>query len=678
MAQYLLEILSEEIPARMQAGAARDLERMALEGLKAAGLDFTSLSTFAGPRRLTLVVEGLPVTQADRQEERRGPKVSAPAAALEGFLRSTGLDRAALEDRDGVWFATLLHPGRPTAQILAELAAAIIAKFPWPKSMTSGTGSLRWVRPIRGLLSLFDGQVTPFSIEGLAAGDTTLGHRVMGLAEPVQVRDFASYAEALEQGFVVLSAERRKGLILDGARALAAARGLELVEDAGLLEEVAGMVEWPVPLLGDMDPAFLDLPPEVARTTMRVHQRYFAVREPGAAGLAPHFICIANLAAADGGALIAAGNGRVLSARLGDARFFWDEDRKTPLAARLERLAGVTFHAKLGTLRDRAARLETGARLIATRIGADAEAAALAGRLAKADLASGMVGEFPELQGVMGGYYARHEGLGLEVAQALAEQYRPQGPSDQAPSAPVAMALALAEKLDTLIGFFSIGEAPTGSRDPFALRRAALGVIRIILENRLRLPLGALIADLAQDRAPPVPVPADLLPFIFDRLKVALRDQGGRPDLAEAVFALGDDDLPRATARITALADFLATEDGANLLAGFKRASNILAAEAKKGPLPTGESVRAAAPPEEAALFDALAACAPKVETALGREAYDEAMAALAGLRGPVDAFFEKVLVNSEVAQERTNRLRLLGQIRALMRTVADFGLITS
>jgi glycyl-tRNA synthetase beta chain len=672
MAQYLLEILSEEIPARMQAGAARDLERLAVEGLTAAGLDYASLSTFAGPRRLTLVVEGLPLTQADRQEERRGPKVSAPSAALEGFLRSTGLAREALEDRDGVWFATLRHAGRPTAEILAELAVAIIAKFPWPKSMTSGTGALRWVRPIRSLLSLFDGEVTPFEIEGLKAGDTTWGHRVMGKPAPVKVRDFASYAEALEQGFVVLSAERRKGLILDGARALAASRGLELVEDHGLLDEVAGMVEWPVPILGDMDPAFLDLPPEVARTTMRVHQRYFAVRKPGEAGLAPHFICIANLAAADGGVLIAAGNGRVLSARLGDARFFWDEDRKVSLESRLSRLSGVTFHAKLGTLRARAERLEAGARLIATRIGADPQSAALAGRLAKADLASGMVGEFPELQGVMGGYYARHEGLGLEVAQAIAEHYRPQGPSDAAPSAPLSMALALTEKLDTLIGFFSIGEIPTGSRDPYAQRRAALGVIRIILENGLRLPLSALIADLAHR-----PAQKDLLAFIFDRLKVALRDQGGRQDLAESVFALGDDDLVRVTARIEALTAFVATEDGANLLAGFKRASNILAAEAKKGPLPSGDPMRVALPAEEAALFDALAACAPAVTRALAEEAFNDAMTALAGLRRPVDAFFEKVLVNSEVAAERQNRLRLLSHIRELMKRVADFGLIT-
>lgn len=672
MAQYLLEILSEEIPARMQAGAARDLERLAIEGLKAAGLDYASLSTFAGPRRLTLVVEGLPATQADRQEDRRGPKVSAPAAALEGFLRSTGLSRDALEDRDGVWYATLRHAGRPTAEILAELAAGIVAKFPWPKSMTSGTGSLRWVRPIRSLLSLFDGRVAPFEIEGLAAGDTTWGHRVMGKPAPVKVRDFATYAEALEQGFVVLSAERRKELILDGARDLAASRGLELVEDAGLLDEVAGMVEWPVPILGDMDPVFLDLPPEVARTTMRVHQRYFAVRMPGEAGLAPHFICIANLAATDGGALIAAGNGRVLSARLGDARFFWDEDRKVTLASRLARLSGVTFHAKLGTMLARAERLEAGARLIATRIGADPDAAALAGRLAKADLVSGMVGEFPELQGVMGGYYARHEGLGSDVAQAIAEQYRPQGPSDVAPAAPLSMVVALAEKLDTLIGFFSVGEIPTGSRDPFAQRRAALGVIRIILENGLRLPLSNLIADLAQG-----PAPTELMAFIFDRLKVTLRDQGGRQDLADAVFALGDDDLVRVTARIEALEGFLATEDGANLLAGFKRASNILAAEAKKGPLPTGDSSRVTMPPEEAALFDALAACAPAVARALAEEAFHDAMTALAGLRGPVDAFFDKVLVNSEVAAERQNRLRLLSDIRELMRRVADFGLIT-
>jgi glycyl-tRNA synthetase beta chain len=672
MAQYLLEILSEEIPARMQAGAARDLARLAGEGLKAAGLPYSEISTFAGSRRLTLVVEGLPLRQDDRADERRGPRVGAPEAAVEGFLRSTGVAREELQERDGVWFAVIRHSGRPTGEILGELAGSLIARFPWPKSMTSGAGSLRWVRPIRSLISLFDGQVAPFEIEGLAAGALTAGHRFMGAPGPFAVRDFADYRAGLEEHFVVLDAGDRKQRILDGALALVAARGLELVEDAGLLDEVAGMVEWPTPILGDMDPAFLDLPPEVARTVMRVHQRYFAVRRPGETGLAPHFLCVANIEASDGGALIAAGNGRVLSARLGDARFFWDEDRKIPLAARLDRLEGVTFHAKLGSMRARADRISAAARLIAGRIGADPDAAALAGHLAKADLATGLVGEFPELQGVMGGYYARHEGLPADIAQAISEHYRPQGPSDVTPRALLAISVALADKFDTLIGFFFIGEAPTGSRDPFALRRAALGVIRIILENGLRLPLSGILADIA-GKAPP----EGLVPFFADRLKVALRDQGGRPDLADAVFALGDDDLVRITARIDALADFLASEDGANLLAGFKRASNILAAEAKKGPLPDGAPTLAASPPEQAALFEAWRLCVPAVGDALAAEDFHAAMGALARLRGPVDDFFDKVLVNSEMAEERTERLRLLTAVRNLMLSVADFGVVT-
>lgn len=672
MAQYLLEILSEEIPARMQAGAARELDRLAREILNAAGLDFESLSTFAGPRRLTLVVEGLPQRQPDRREERRGPRLGAPEKAVEGFLRSTGLAQDQLESRDGVWFALMVREGRPTREILGETGKEIILRFSWPKSMTWGAGTLRWVRPIHRIVSLFGGQVAAFEIDGLVASNQTEGHRSMGVPGPFSVTGFEDYKDGLAARYVVLSLDDRKQRILAGAGAAVASRGLELVPDAGLLEEVAGMVEWPTPLIGDMDPTFLSLPPEVVRTTMRVHQRYFAVRRAGETGLAPHFLCIANLEAGDGGALIAAGNGRVLSARLGDARFFWDEDRKVPLSARLERLKGVTFHAKLGALFDRAMRLERAARIIAGRIGADPEEAALAGRLAKADLVSGMVGEFPELQGVMGGYYAAQEGLSSAIAQAIAEHYRPQGPSDLAPDAPVAMAVALADKLDSLVGFFSIGEAPTGSRDPFALRRAALGVIRIILENQLRLPLGDLLAQISERRTP-----EGLIAFFADRLKVALRDRGGRHDLADAVFALGDDDLLRVTARIAALEGFLSSEDGRNLLAGFRRASNILAAESKRGPLPVGEPTAVETPAAQAELFAAVQVCAPVVADALAREDFNGAMASLARLRAPVDAFFETVMVNSDVAAERENRLRLLAQARGLMLSIADFGLVT-
>ncbi|HEY1925946.1 MAG TPA: glycine--tRNA ligase subunit beta [Caulobacteraceae bacterium] len=672
MSEFLLELLSEEIPARMQTGAARDLERMTREGLAAEALAFDDVRAFAGPRRLTLVVTGLPAQQADRTEERRGPRVGAPAQAIEGFLRSTGLSADELEERAGVFFARISRPGRSTPAILKELVEGIAARFPWPKSMTTGSGSFRWVRPLRRILALFDGEVVPIEIDGLAAGDFTEGHRVMGPRGPVRVRDFASYEEALDKRFVVLSADERRRRIVEGARNITAAAGLHWVEDFGLLEEVGGMVEWPVAILGDMEAAFLRLPPEVVRTTMRVHQRYFAVRKGPTTDspLSPHFVCIANIEAPDKGRLIAAGNARVLSARLNDARFFWEEDLKIPLADRLPRLAGVTFHARLGSLLDRVNRIEGATHAIAPLVGADRHAACQAAHLAKADLASGMVGEFPELQGIMGGYYAEHEDLPADVAAAIREHYRPQGPSDAIPIAPVSIAVALADKLDSLIGFFSIGEAPTGSRDPFALRRAALGVIRIVLENGLRFSLGDLVEDLSARAGQQ---PDGLMAFFADRLKVALRDAGRRHDLVDAVFALGDDDLVRVVARVEALSAFLASEDGANLLAAFRRAGNILAAEAKKGDLPTGAPSRAASPVEEAALFDALEAVTPAIESALAAEDFAAAMVAMAGLRAAVDAFFDAVLVNSEVPAERSNRLRLLAKVRDAMLRVADF-----
>ncbi|HEX4742989.1 MAG TPA: glycine--tRNA ligase subunit beta [Caulobacteraceae bacterium] len=672
MSEFLLELMSEEIPARMQTGAARDLERMAREGLAAETLAFDEVRAFAGARRLTLLIKGLPSRQDDRTEERRGPRVGAPAQAVEGFLRSTGLAADELEERNGVLFAVISRPGQPTPTILKDLAEGIAARFPWPKSMTTGSGAFRWVRPLRRVLALFDGEIVPIEIDGLAAGNLTEGHRVMGPRGPVRVRDFGAYEEALDKRFVVLSADERRRRIVEGARTVTAAAGLHWVEDFGLLEEVGGMVEWPVAILGDMEAAFLRLPPEVVRTTMRVHQRYFAVRKGPApdAPLSPHFICIANVEAPDGGRLIAAGNARVLSARLNDARFFWDEDLKVPLADRLPRLAGVTFHARLGTLLDRVNRIEGATHVIAPLVGADLRTACEAARLAKADLASGMVGEFPELQGVMGGYYAEHEGLPAQVAAAIREHYRPQGPSDAIPLAPVSIAVALADKLDSLVGFFSIGEAPTGSRDPFALRRAALGVIRIILENGLRFSLGDLLDELCARTGLR---PGGLMAFFAERLKVTLREAGRRHDLVDAVFALGDDDLVRVVARVEALSGFLASEDGANLLAAFRRAGNILAAEAKKGELPSGSPSRVAAPAEEAALYDALQAIAPAIETALAAEDFAAAMMAMAGLRAAVDAFFDAVLVNSEVPAERANRLRLLAQVRDAMLRVADF-----
>lgn len=731
MPQLLLELFSEEIPARMQAQAAKDLERMAREHLAAAGFLPEALTTFAGPRRLTLVAEGLPLAQADRKEELKGPRVGAPPQAMEGFLRKTGLSQDQLVERDGVYMAFIEKKGRPTAEIVAEMVEAIVRGFPWPKSMIWGYKKLRWVRPLKRILCVLDREVVPFSIEGVESGDVTEGHRFMGDAKPFVAKDFDEYVAGLEKHFVVLDVEERKQRILEGCKTLCFARHLELVEDQGLLDEVAGLAEWPTPVLGDMDPSFLDLPPEVIRTSMRTHQKYFAVKKPGQPGLAPHFITIANIEAADGGKVIAAGNAKVLSARLSDARFFWDEDRKAGnFDAWLKKLDGVTFHAKLGTMAQRVERIVALAGEIAPLVGADVEKAKEAARLAKADLASGMVGEFPELQGLMGGYYAREAGLDPEIAAAIQDHYKPQGPSDAVPTAPLAIAVALADKLDTLVGFFAIDEKPTGSKDPYALRRAALGVIRILIENDLSIPLAKIIyrqeirarysnlsvrfsADVegsyfelvnldpekldalrsvyaqlqkaieefsGQDAAhvsswPETKDEFKILPFFADRLKVTLRDQGKRHDLVDAVFALGDDDLARIVARVEALDGFLKTDDGKNLLAGYKRASNILKAEEKKGPLPTGAPAEPTADSAaEVGLYNALRVLKGPLADALAKEDFTGAMTQLAELRGPVDAYLDGVFVNEP--EHRDNRLRTLAAVRDAMGQVADFGLI--
>lgn len=797
MSQLLLEIFSEEIPARMQPGAARDLERMACDRLKAAGLTWDALTTYAGPRRLTLVIDGLPAATPDRNEELKGPKTSAPAQALEGFLRKTGLTQDQLVERDGVWFAEISSEGRATTEVVAESVDDIIRHFPWPKSMRWGTGTLRWVRPIKRILALYDGTVIPFEVDGIPSGDVTEGHRFMGAGQPFAVKGFADYRTKLERNFVLLDAADRKLRILEGARAVCAARGLALVDDDGLLDEVSGLAEWPTPILGDMDPQFLALPPEVVQLSMKVHQKYFAVREPGKEGLAPHFVVVANVEATDGGQALAAGNAKVLSARLSDAEFFWTEDQKVGFDAWNAKLKDVTFHAKLGTLAERVDRIAALAREIAPLVGADPAQAEQAARLSKADLASGMVGEFPELQGIMGGYYARLAGQPDAVADAIRDHYKPQGPGDTVPTAPVTVAVAMAEKLDTLVGFFAIDEKPTGSKDPYALRRAALGVIRLVLENGVRAPIrhfvlswlrsefgrdcdrfaldveldyifdalpepredgasmtalvstGAelafflghdelanwekAVADVVQhgkpveeienadralsrvikqmDRAigglrpvtheieklvdPEVlaqsrseaqswvsertkPFQASVLAFFADRLTVLLRDKGQRHDLVAAVFALGDDDLVRIVRRVEALAAFLATDDGANLLAGYKRAAQLLKAEEKKGSLPEGAVATGLPnqPAEETALAFAAAAAASAVDAALEAEDFAAAMTALARLRAPVDAFFTAVMVNSDVAEERENRLKLLVQVRGVMNRVADFGQI--
>jgi glycyl-tRNA synthetase beta chain len=727
MAQLLIELFSEEIPARMQGGAARDLERMASERLKAAGLTYDALTTFAGPRRLTLVVEGLPAATPDREEEVKGPRANAPEQALEGFLRKTGLTKDQLVERDGVFFAVLSSKGQPTAALIPEMVDQIIRGFPWPKSMRWGSGSLRWVRPLKRIVALFDGRVVPFEIDGIASGELTEGHRFLGCGRPFAVKDFADYRAKLESDFVLLDAADRRLKILEAAQKVCADRGLALVDDDGLLDEVAGLAEWPTPILGDMDPAFLSLPPEVVRLSMKVHQKYFAVRDPAKHGLAPHFVVVANVEATDGGKALAAGNSRVLSARLDDARFFWDEDLKTGFDVWSKKLEGVTFHAKLGTLAERVERIAALAREIAPLVGADPDQAEAAAKLAKADLSAAMVGEFPELQGIMGGYYARAFGHPDAVADAVRDHYKPQGPADSVPTAPLTVAVALADKLDTLAGFWTIGEKPTGSKDPFALRRAALGVIRLILTNRLRFSidrlfdvqvlrqqigrqpdqsallteiLGAAVAGgmfgtevrrlvasadsnaptwLSQIRDHDPSLSDDLRGFLHDRLKVDLRDQDIRHDVIDACLAMeGSCDLTLLVSRVEALRDFLATDDGVNLLAGYKRASNILKAEEKKGTVPTGE-VRTGLPgqPEqETALTLAAAAAATAVDAALETEDFAAAMTALSRLRAPVDAFFDKVMVNSDVAEERDNRLKLLGQVRSVMGRVADFGMI--
>jgi glycyl-tRNA synthetase beta chain len=681
MPQLLLELFSEEIPARMQAQAAKDLERMAREHLAAAGFLPEALKTFAGPRRLTLVAEGLPLAQPDRQEELKGPRVGAPPQAMEGFLRKTGLTQDQLVERDGVYMAFIDKKGRPTPEIIAEMVEAIVRGFPWPKSMTWGTKKLRWVRPLKRILCVLDREVVPFAIEGITSGDVTEGHRFMGDGKPFTAKDFDEYAAGLEAHFVVLDVEERKQRILEGCKTLCFARHLELVEDQGLLDEVAGLAEWPTPVLGDMDPVFLSLPPEVIRTSMRTHQKYFAVRKASEEGLAPHFITIANIQAADGGAVIAAGNAKVLSSRLSDARFFWDEDVKVGFEPWLEKLNGVTFHAKLGTMAERVQRIVALAAEIAPLVGADVEKTKEAARLAKADLASQMVGEFPELQGIMGGYYARAFGMDHEIADAVRDHYKPQGPADAVPTAPVSVAVALADKLDTLVGFFAINEKPTGSKDPYALRRAALGVIRIVLENGSSVALRGILSAAFRVIIPSRHLGDDafqldsLLSFFADRLKVTLKDQGKRHDLVDAVFALGDDDLARIVARVEALDGFLKADDGKNLLAGYKRASNILKAEEKKGALPTGEMQEPAADSAaEVGLYNALRLLDQPLKAALEAEDFTGAMTQLAALRGPVDAYLDGVFVNEP--EHRDNRLRTLAAVRDAMGQVADFGLI--
>ncbi|MBM3506830.1 MAG: glycine--tRNA ligase subunit beta [Alphaproteobacteria bacterium] len=696
MAELLLELLSEEIPARMQARAAADLRALVTKGLGEAGLTYKSADAFATPRRLALVVRGLPERSSDQTIEKKGPRVDAPPAAIDGFLRSTGLKRDQLEERDlgnagRVLFAVQKSPGRAAADVLTGVVLAAIQALPWPKSMRWAANPFRWVRPLHGVLALVDGKVLqvrlPLGEGGAAipAGHTTVGHRVLGNGA-VAVTGFDDYVAKLRKAYVILDPAERKRAIQSEGSVLAAREGLRVRKDDGLLDEVAGLVEWPVPLIGAIDPAFMDLPPEVLTTSMRTHQRYFAL-EAKDGTLAPRFLVIANTVAKDGGAAIIKGNERVLRARLSDAKFFWDHDRKVRLDSRLPALKEIVFQAKLGTLEQRVSRIEALAAALAdlARLKADKEHVRLAARLAKADLKSGMVGEFPELQGIMGRYYALHDGHPQPVADAIAEHYAPKGPDDRCPSAPVSVAVALAEKIDTLAGFWAIDEKPTGSKDPFALRRAALGVIRLVVENKLRLPLAKAFDAAMRGYAPDVrgkwsdALRGDLLTFFADRLKVHLKERGVRHDLISAVFALtAEDDLVRLLARVEALQQFLASEDGADLLVAYRRAANIVRIEEKKDSASHRGEVDAAAlqQGEERTLTQALGEARKGVAGDLAKEDFADAMRALARLRGPVDAFFDNVTVNADDAKLRANRLRLLGQITAVLEQVADFAKI--
>ncbi|MDP6345149.1 MAG: glycine--tRNA ligase subunit beta [Alphaproteobacteria bacterium] len=684
MAELLLEVFSEEIPARMQARAAADLGRLVGDRLKAAELACEGLHSYVTARRLTLVARGLPTAQPDAREEKRGPRADAPDKAIGGFLRANGLRREQCEEREtdkGVFlFAVIERQGRPTGEVLAELLPEVLAALPWPKSMRWGSGATRWVRPLHSILALFDGAVVDFAFADLTSGDTTAGHRFHA-PEPIVVTGFDDYRDKLAAARVLIDPAERQERILAGARALAKGAGLSLVEDPGLLAEIAGLVEWPVPVLGAFDPRFMAVPPEVLVTTMKVNQKYLSLRD-GKGELASNFIAVANLEAADGGRQIAAGNEYVLGARLADAEFFWNQDRRQTLESRLPALAEMVFHAKLGSLADKVARIEALAGELAGQIpGAEAGKARRAAHLAKADLVSDMVYEFPELQGVMGRYYALNDGEDEAVAQAIAEHYSPAGPNDDCPSAPISLCVALADKLDTLVGFWSIDEKPSGSRDPFALRRAALGVIRMVLENALRLPLAQLFA-VAREPLPNAGAAGDdtdLLDFFADRLKVHLREQGVRHDLVAAVFALGDeDDLSRLVTRVAALSDFVDSDDGGNLLVAYRRAANILRIEEKKDAAShDGVADRGLLrQDEERTLAAALSTAIDRADQALAGGDFSAAMSALSALRQPVDGFFEEVTVNTDDPELRGNRLRLLSEIRATLHKVADFSQI--
>ena len=724
---FLLELLSEEIPARMQARARNDLARMFAEALAAAGLSHEGITTYSTPRRLALIARGVPAATEAVSEELKGPRTSAPPQALEGFLRKTGLKQDQLEDRDGVWFAKVERAGRSASDVLAEAVAGIVRDFPWPKSMRWGaasasTSSLRWVRPLHSIVALLGEEIVPIEIDGVECGAATLGHRFHHPGQ-ITIGSANDYVEKLRACHVIVDQEEREAIVRDGAVAAAKQAGFELVEDEGLVVENAGLTEWPVPLLGSFDPEYLDVPEEVIQLTARINQKYFVMRD-GAGKLAPRFVCVANIDAKDGGEAIVAGNERVLAARLSDARFFWEQDLKVPLEEQAKKLEQIVFHEKLGTVAHKVERVAKLARwLVEEGIikGADADQAERAARLAKADLVTGMVGEFPELQGVIGGYLARAQGEPDAVADAVRDHYKPAGQGDDVPTAPATVAVSLADKLDTICAFFAIDQKPTGSKDPFALRRAAIASIELIVRNGLRLGLTNAVRGSLANRAGQLrdAAPAhrldrtapEILDFFADRLKVQQREAGVRHDLIDAVFALGDeDDLVRLLARVAALQAFVETPEGTNLLAGYKRAANILkkekwdlprvmASRGEQGIPQTGEedplvlveepaiaaavaemahgsAAPANAPAEEAALVSALDAAEPKAAAAVEAEDFTAAMAALASLRAPIDTFFDKVTVNDADGSVRARRLNLLARFRHAVNQVADFSKI--
>ncbi len=694
MPDLLIELFSEEIPARMQARARDDLRRMVTDGLVAAGLSYAGAGAHSTPRRLVLAIDGLTAQSRAVREERKGPRVDAPAAALDGFLRSTGLTRDQLEVRDDkkaqVYFAVVERPGREAAAIVAEVLEATIHSFPWPKSMRWGSGTLRWVRPLQSILCILTDEagatVVPLTVDGFAGGDTTMGHRFLSKGR-FAVTGYDDYVVKLKRAHVVLDSAEREAAIWQGARNLAFAAGLEVVPDAALLTEVAGLVEWPVPLMGRIAPEFLDLPPEVLQTSMREHQKFFSVRN-ARSGRIEGFVTVANTETADDGATILAGNQKVLSARLSDAKFFYEKDlavAKAGMGEWLDGLKSVTFHNKLGSQADRIARIAALARKIAPLVGSDPDQAEQAARIAKADLRSAMVGEFAELQGLMGTYYAKAAGFPDPVANAAHAHWQPLGPSDDVPTEPVSVAVALADKIDTLTGFWAIDEKPTGSKDPFALRRAALGVIRLILANKARIalntrpgPFGWAVDSIGAKETGAGLSFADtneLMAFLHDRLKTYLKDQSIRHDIIDACLAMpGNDDLTLLVNRARALSDFLKTEDGPNLLQGFKRANTILSqAEAKDGvEYSYGADPKFAQTDAERSLFAALDTAEATITPAMAREDFAAAMAAMAALRAPIDAFFTAVQVNDPSPIIRRNRLNLLHRIRAICSGVAD------